>query len=61
MKLGTVEFCPPKSVKAIFGKICQILANLGSGSLKCDLFIELQHKPCERYLNIRDKMSKSAQ
>ena len=25
------------------------------------LFLELQHKPCERYLNIRDKMLKSEQ
>ena len=61
-----MEFCPIKSVKAIFGKICQILTNLGS--LKYDphvnhlflwQFIELQHKPCERYLKIRDKMLKS--
>ena len=63
-----MEFCPVKSIKAIFGKICQILAN--SGSLKCDpyvkhlflwLFIDLQHKLCERYLDIRNKMLKSAQ
>ena len=62
-----VEFCPIESVKTIFGKICQILANLGS--LKCDpyvkhlflwLFIELQHKLCKRCLNSRDKMLKSA-
>ena len=62
-----MEFCAIESVKAIFGKICQILANLGS--LKCDpyvkhlflrVFIELQQKLCKRYLNIRDKMLKSA-
>ena len=60
-----MEFCPIESFKAIFGKICQILANLGS--FKCDpyvkhlflwLFIELQHKLCKRYLNIKDKMLK---
>ena len=59
---------PIESVKAIFGKICQVLAHLGS--LNCDpyvkhlflwLFIELQHKLCEMYLNIEDKMFKSAQ
>ena len=64
----TMEFCQVESVEAIFGKICQILANLGS--LKCDpyvkhlflwLFIGLQHKLCKRYLNIRDKILKSAQ
>ena len=62
-----MEFCPIERFKVIFSKICQILANLGS--LKCDSYvkhlflwyIELQHKPCERYLNIRDKMLKSAQ
>ena len=35
-----MEFCPIKSVKAIFGKIGQILADLGS--LKCD--------PCVKHL-----------
>ena len=55
---GPLEFCPIESVKAIFGKFCQIWADLGS--LKCDpyvkhlflwLFIEIQHKLCKRYLN----------
>ena len=58
-----MEFCLIEGVKVIFGKIYQILANLGS--LKCDphvkhlflwLFIELQHKLSKRYLNISDKM-----
>ena len=66
--MNSVEVCPIKSIKAIFGKICQILANLGS--LKCDpyvknlflwLFIELQHKLWKMYSYIRDKMLKSAQ
>ena len=34
----TYEFCPIESVKAIFGKTCQILANLGS--LKCDPYVK---------------------
>ena len=33
-----LEFCPIESVKAIFGKICQILANLDS--LKCDPYVK---------------------
>ena len=32
------EFCPIESVKAIFGKICQILANLGL--LKCGPYVK---------------------
>ena len=63
--MDLLEFCPIESVKTIFAKSWQILANLGS--LKCDpsvkhlflwLFIELQHKLCKKYLNIRDKMLK---
>ena len=66
--MNSVEVCPIENFKAIFGKICQILANLCS--LQCDpyvkklflwLFLELQHKLWKRYSYLRDKMLKSAQ
>ena len=63
---------PACSLSFVQSKVSrQFLAKFANlGSVKCDpyvkhlflwLFIELQHKLCERYLDIRDEMLKSAQ